>query len=145
MRSAERRARATRIYRVLLGEGTISADSMALVRQQIDRARANVLADLNRRAPRPQNLPFPLEAYAGTYDNPVIGRLELSLVNGKLEARMGAAWSRVEVYDNTKNQLRVELFGNGEVVNVEMKDGKAETLTISGTKFTRHRALFVGG
>jgi CubicO group peptidase (beta-lactamase class C family) len=128
---------ASEIYRVLLGEGMMTADSMAVVRQQIDRARASVLADLNRRAARPQTLPFPLEAYAGTFDNPVIGRLELSVVNGKLEARMGAAWSRVEVYDNTKNQLRVELFGNGEVVNVEMKDGKAETLTISGTKFTR--------
>jgi hypothetical protein len=128
---------AAEIYSILLGQGTTSADSMAAVRQQIERAKANVLADLSRRAARPQNLPYPLNAYTGTFDNPIMGRLEISLVDGRLDARMGAAWSRIEVFDNTKNQLRVELFGNGEVVNVEMKDGKAEALTISGTKFTR--------
>ncbi|MEO7684792.1 MAG: hypothetical protein ABIU86_12755 [Gemmatimonadaceae bacterium] len=41
------------------------------------------------------------------------------------------------MFDHTKNQLRVELFGNGEVLNVEMNDGKAETLTLSGTVFRR--------
>jgi CubicO group peptidase (beta-lactamase class C family) len=128
---------AAEIYSILLGQGTTSADSMAAVRQQIERAKANLLADLSRRAARPQNLPYPLSAYTGTFDNPIMGRLEISLVDGRLEARMGAAWSRIEVFNNTNNQLRVELFGNGEVVNVEMKDGKAATLTISGTTFTR--------
>jgi hypothetical protein len=58
-------------------------------------------------------------------------------VNGKLEARMGAAVTAVEVYDNTKNQLRFELFGNGTVVTVEMKDGRAETLTFDNQSYVR--------
>jgi hypothetical protein len=66
-----------------------------------------------------------------------MGHLDLQLVNGKLEARMGAAWSAVEVYDNTKNQLRVELFGNGEVATVTMKDGRAESIQFEGLTFAR--------
>jgi CubicO group peptidase (beta-lactamase class C family) len=34
-----------------------------------------------------------VEAYAGTYESPVFGRLELRVVSGKLEARAGGAWS----------------------------------------------------
>jgi hypothetical protein len=65
------------------------------------------------------------------------GRLQLNAVNGKLEACMGAAWSAVEVFDAAKNQLRVGLFGSGDVVNVAMVDGKARALTISGRTFQR--------
>jgi hypothetical protein len=103
----------------------------------IAREKENVNADLKRRAARPQTLPFPLEAYTGTYENPLFGKLKLSAVNGKLEANLGAAWSAVEVFDNTKNQLRMALFGDGEVVNVEMKDGKAVMLSIGGTEYKR--------
>jgi hypothetical protein len=59
------------------------------------------------------------------------------VVNGKLEANLGAAWSAVEVYDNTRNLLRIALFGGGQVVNVEMKDGKAAALSFSGAEFRR--------
>ncbi|HKY99335.1 MAG TPA: serine hydrolase [Gemmatimonadaceae bacterium] len=103
----------------------------------IAREKENINNDLKRRAARPQTLPFPLDAYTGTYENPLFGKLKLSAVNGKLEANLGAAWSAVEVFDNTKNQLRMALFGDGEVVNVEMKDGKAVMLSIGGTEYRR--------
>ena len=103
----------------------------------INQAREGAKADLQRRASRPQQLQFPLSAYTGVYENPVMGRLRLDEVNGKLEAHLGAAWSAVEVFDNTKNLLRIALFGNGEVVNVQMENGKAVALSFGGNEYKR--------
>jgi len=99
--------------------------------------RERMKADFQRRASRPQNLPFPLEAYAGVYENPMMGKLRLDVVNGKLEAHLGAAWSAIEVFDNTQNKLRIALFGGGEVVSVEMKDGRAAALSFGGNEYRR--------
>jgi CubicO group peptidase (beta-lactamase class C family) len=121
----------------------LTNDSMALpipadrIAALIAREKENVNEDLKRRAARPQTLSFPLDAYTGVYENPMFGKLRLSNVNGKLEASLGAAWSAVEVFDNTKNQLRIALFGNGEIVNVEMKDGKAVALSFGGNEYRR--------
>lgn len=128
---------ALEVYRVLNGEGAITDANLEVWRGHLDKDRQGITADLARRAARPQNLPFPLEAYAGDYDNELYGRLQISVVNGKLEARMGSAWSAVEVFDNTKNRLRVELFGSGQVMDVEMKDGRAVALNLGGILFGR--------
>jgi len=103
----------------------------------INQQREGVKADLQRRASRPQQLQFPLSAYTGVYENPVMGRLRLDEVNGKLEAHLGDAWSAIEVFDNTKNLLRIALFGSGEVVTVTMADGKATALTFGGNEYKR--------
>lgn len=128
---------ALEIYRVLNGGGALTEAGLGEWRGRLERERQGIAADLARRAARPQNLPFPLEAYAGDYDNELYGRLHVSVVNGKLEATLGKAWSAVEVYDNTKNQLRLELFGSGEVVNVEMKDGRAVAMQLGRTVYRR--------
>ena len=107
------------------------------VPQMIAREKEGVTADLKRRAERSQTLQFPLSAYTGVYENPMFGKLRVSAVNGKLEANLGAAWSAIEVYDSAKNQLRIALFGDGEIVNVEMKDGNAASLTFGGNQYTR--------
>lgn len=130
---------AQQIYRVLTGSGRIDEDSLAAIGRQLARAREGMAAERARRAARPQTLPYPLAAYAGTYEDPVFGRFELRLVDGKLEARAGAAWSAVEVYDATRNQLRVELFGSGEVATVTMKDGIAESIMVGRTTVRRVR------
>jgi hypothetical protein len=103
----------------------------------VARERERINADLSRRAARSQTLPFPIAAYTGVYENPAMGKLRLDAVNGKLEAHLGAAWSAIEVYDNAANKLRIALFGGGEVVSVEMKDGKAVALAFGGTEFRR--------
>ena len=110
---------------------------MARIRELADGARERITADRSRRAARPQTLPFPLEAYAGTYENPLYGRIVFSVVNGKLEARAGAAWSRVEVFDGANNALRVELTGSGEVARFTMDGGRAVRVEIGGTVFER--------
>lgn len=128
---------ATAIYDVVRGRPAITADSVAAIGRHLVRMRGQLAASIAQRAKRPQDLPFPLDAYTGRFYNPVLGHLELRMVNGKLEAQMGAAWSAIEVYDNTKNQLRVELFGGGEVITVGVKDGRADSVLFEGLTFSR--------
>jgi CubicO group peptidase (beta-lactamase class C family) len=128
---------ALEIYRVLNGEGAIKDASFDTWRGMLEKEKQGIAGDFARRAARPQDLPFPLEAYAGNYDNELYGRLQINVVNGKLEARMGSAWSAIEVFDNTKNRLRIELFGNGQVMDVEMQDGRAVAMNLGGTVYRR--------
>jgi CubicO group peptidase (beta-lactamase class C family) len=93
------------VYGQLIGGQDLSPDSLARLRSEAAAARERVAADRARRAGRPQTLPFPLEAYAGTYENELYGRIVFSVVNGRLEARAGRAWSPVEVYDGANNAL----------------------------------------
>jgi len=127
------------IYGALTGKGVITDDSLSALRIRFGRTRSNIAADLQRRAARSQKLSRPLEAYAGTYESSAFGRVIVSVVNGRLEARAGNAWSAVEVYDAAKNQLRVELFGAGQVATVKMRRGVADAIDISGMEFRRVR------
>lgn len=125
------------VYQYLTNGDIKSPIPMDALGPVLTREREGMMNDLKRRAARPQTLQFPLDAYTGVYENPMMGKLRLSQVNGKLEANLGAAWSAIEVFDNTKNQLRISLFGGGEVVNVEMKDGKAVALSFGGNEYRR--------
>lgn len=90
--------------------------------------RASIAEDRERRAARPQTLPRPLEVYAGTYTNDVMGSITFEVVDGRLEARMGRLWSAVEVFDAERDLLRVELTGSGQVVRFEFPpDGERAT------------------
>jgi CubicO group peptidase (beta-lactamase class C family) len=132
---AELAARA--VYsRLIHGEG-FSPDSLARLRTEAEGFRDRVAADRARRAARPQTLPLPLEAYAGTYENELYGRIVFTVVNGKLEARAGAAWSAVEVFDGAQNALRVELTGSGQVARVAVENGRAVSVEIGGVVFRR--------
>lgn len=130
---AELAARA--VYGQLIAGQGFSADSVARLRTEAGAARERVAADRARRAARPQTLPFPIEAYAGTYENEPYGRLVFSVVNGKLEVRAGQAWSPVEVYDGANNALRVELTGSGSVARFTIENGRAASVEIGGIVF----------
>jgi len=125
------------VYQALTDGGIKTPFTMEQLPSMLEQARNGMKADLQRRASRSQELQFPLSAYTGTFENPMMGKLTLSEVNGKLEAHLGAAWSAIEVFDNTKNLLRIALFGNGEVVTVTMTDGKATALTFGGNEYKR--------
>ncbi len=101
--------------------------------------RERIAADAKRRAARPQTLPHPLEAYAGLYENADYGQIEFSVVEGdRLEATMGRLRSDVEVYDNERNMLRVELLGGGMVVAFDFEDSdQATALEFRGLRFDR--------
>jgi len=102
--------------------------------------RQRVAADRARRASRPQTLPRPLSAYAGTFANPDYGAVTFTVVGDRLEATMGPLWSKVEVYDANREALRVELTGGGSVVQYAFDgQGQARSIEASGMRFTRVR------
>lgn len=103
------------------------------------RGRAAVRADRERRAARPQELPRPLEAYAGVFENPAFGRTVWEVRGGRLHASLGLAESDVEVYDGAADQLRVEFTGGGTVVEFEFPGGaeRASALTMLRVRFER--------
>ena len=128
---------AQEIYRTLLGRPGLVPDSLDSARGQVAQFRERIAADRARRAARPQTLPLPLTAYAGVYENPAWGRVELTVADGRLEARAGNARSAVEVFDNTKHQLRVELTGGGTVVQMEVEGDRAVAAVIGGVRYRR--------
>jgi CubicO group peptidase (beta-lactamase class C family) len=125
------------VYSQLTRGERLTGDSLARLRAEAASAREDVAADRARRAARPQILPFPLEAYAGTYENEQYGRIVFSVVNGKLEARAGQAWSRVEVFNGQNNALRIELTGSGTVARFNMENGRAVSFDWGGVTFRR--------
>ncbi len=111
--------------------------TLAGVPAQAEMMRKKMAEDRARRAARPQTLPHPVAAYAGEFESPELGRMRWNVKDGKLEVTMGALWSPVETYDATKNQVRVELTGGGEVISFEFDGSKAVALTYNNFRFER--------
>lgn len=128
------------VYGLLTGGAPMTADSLAALREQVERQRASIRADRDRRAARPQIMPLPFAAYAGTYENPLMGTLIFELnAAGTLELRAGAAWSAVEVFDGTRSQLRVQPFGSGIVVQMDVQGDRVVGATMNGLAFRKVR------
>lgn len=134
---------ATAIYDRLLGRADADErlrERLAAWERERDAMLAEIAADRAKRAARPQTLPRPIGDYTGTFVNPQLGTLALRLgEDGRLEARLGVARSPVEVFDATKNQLRVELLGGGSVLTVGFAQEKsaASEVAMLGQTFRR--------
>jgi CubicO group peptidase (beta-lactamase class C family) len=111
--------------------------TIAEARETAGQIRDRIRQDRERRAARPQTLPHPLEAYAGTYENRELGRMIWRVVDGALEVQMGVARSSVEVYNGEENQLRVELVGGGQVIGFSISGERADSLNYLGRVFVR--------
>jgi CubicO group peptidase (beta-lactamase class C family) len=125
------------VYQRLAG-GTIPGfNSFEEIEARIAQAKSGVVADRSRRAARSQVLPLPIERYTGVFVDPIYGTIELSVVDGRLYSRAGAAQAPVEVFDAEKNQLRFALAGSGAVVSAEVVEGQVVAFTYQGRRFRR--------
>jgi CubicO group peptidase (beta-lactamase class C family) len=133
---------ATFVYDRLLGR----PDLEPAYRERLDRLvreaetwEREEAASLAKRRARLAPLPHPLGDYAGTYEDPKLGRMVWQVVAAGLEVRMGIARSRAEVYDAAKNLLRVEITGGGAVAGFEFPGGggPASTVSFQGARFVR--------
>lgn len=132
---------ATYAYERMLAKPELDARYAArldsLVQSEAE-GRQRIAAHLQERAARLAPLSHPLEAYAGVYESPILGRMEWRVVAQGLEMRIGVLTSRAEVFDAAANQLRVDLTG-GEVATFVFSDdgGPARSVSISGIPFER--------
>ena len=66
--------------------------------------------------------------------------MEWRVAGGKLVASTGPLRSEAEVFDATKNELRVELTpGQGHVIRFDFSGDRAEGLTYATMRFKRIR------
>jgi CubicO group peptidase (beta-lactamase class C family) len=124
---------ATHAYDLVLGKpGLAERDErrLAALTAQAARARESASRDSATRQARPQKTPLPLDAYAGTYENPELGRMVWTIENARLRVRMGIAQSGVEVYDGAQHQFRVELTGGGMVASFEVPAGARQPASV---------------
>jgi CubicO group peptidase (beta-lactamase class C family) len=91
------------------------------------------------RAARSRTTPRPLDAYAGAYESPAMGRIVLRVGGGGLEAAMGVLSGPVETAKPGDDSLRVDLSGSGFVVTPVFPPdgGPASGLRMLGAEFTR--------
>lgn len=132
----------TFVYDRLLGKPDLAARYTARldsVEHQAAAARRQIAAQLAQRAQRLAPLPHPLAAYAGVFENPVLGRIEWRVVAGGLEYFMGAVRGRAEIYDAARDQLRVEFGGSGTVASFRFSGDtdNANGLVLFGQSFRR--------
>ena len=67
-----------------------------------------------------------------------MGSLVLTLnAEGKLEARAGVASGPVEIFDGSKHQLRIELFGGGEVLTMEVEGDRVVAAKLGEARYLR--------
>lgn len=113
--------------------------ALAQAGQMATQGRESMAAEKARRAARPQQLAHPLRAYAGTFQNDALGCMQWRLEGGVLQAQIGDAQSTAEVFDGSKDQLRVELTGSGEVVSFNFEGKRPRSLKYAGQEFRRSR------
>ncbi len=133
---------ATYIYDRLTGKPDVAATYEGRLAELEARAADGLRELVDHRAERKARqvpLPYPVDAYAGIYEHPDLGRMEWRVVDGHLEVSMGVARSDVEVYAAAENELRVELTGGGEVIAFTFPagGGPAESLDYNGFTMVR--------
>jgi CubicO group peptidase (beta-lactamase class C family) len=133
---------ATYIYDRLLNKKEFESsydNQLEVIKRQISEFRNKYSEHLSERKARLKPMPHPLEAYAGIFENAKLGRMQWRVLANGLEVKMGVMYSRAEVYNSEKNQLRVEMRGRGETVEFEFHEAsdKAQILRYQGEEFHR--------
>lgn len=113
-----------------------SAKSLERLRSISQQARAQAVKNLAKRAERQKPLPLPLMAYTGTFKGDR-GAMTWTLKDGKLWAQMGQLNAESEVMNAETHSLRFELFGNGQVVNFKIEEGKVIGFDFNQVAFKR--------
>lgn len=119
---------AAAIYDRLLEKATPSAEQVAKLATDMQQQRERFLADVETRAQRPWMLQHPNAAYAGRYENALLGTIVIEQRGDKLVATLAKMTSEVEAYTEPES-ARVELPpGNGSVLRFTFQGDAVESL-----------------
>ena len=111
----------------------------AELRTRLTTARRGVATFDSTRAERQrQPLRRPLSDFAGRFSEPSFGELAFTLRDGRLEFTWGVVRGPVEIFDASRNQLRIEIAGTGSSVAFMFgAQGPAQSIQVQGITFTR--------
>lgn len=131
---------AATIYDHLLGR----EDAAETWRGRVEEARAGsaeirrgVAEGLETRAGRQRPMPLPLSAYAGTYENELVGAMTWTETGDGLGVRAGLVHGPAEVFDADRHAFRIEITGGGTVAQFIVDDGEVTGLRYQGFEFDR--------
>ena len=112
---------------------------LSMLRRQLAGAPAGLARqDSVRAARQAQPLKHPIAGFAGTYEAPGYGRIVITEKSGKLDYRWGALYGPIEIFDASKDQMRIEIVGSGSVIGFTFADGgPASSLEYQGIVFRR--------
>lgn len=129
-------------YRLTQDEAAAEREGRAAVAKLKQKATAYAerrAADLAKRAQRQWQLSAPLATYAGTYDHPELGRLEITPTDKTLAFQLGMLGCKAEPFEKPET-VRVEMIpGSGAVAQFEKTDQGVVALTLMGLKFVKQR------
>jgi Domain of unknown function (DUF3471) len=96
------------------------------------------IAAFRSRSTRTSQLTRPLADYTGRYTSELLGNIDIAVEQNTLGGRMGN-FHVLSTPFTEKETIRVEMTpGQGEVIKFGMNsDGKIDSLTYGGMKFTR--------
>lgn len=103
-----------------------------------DRRRQGYAAGVASRAARPRSLSLPNAAYAGAYESPALGQMQVSDAGDALEIAIGVQRALAENFTQPES-VRVELTPmSGEPIVFELdQGGRPVALTYAGQRFLR--------
>jgi CubicO group peptidase (beta-lactamase class C family) len=112
---------------------------LKVLRQQLGGAGpARARQDSIRAVRQAQPLQHPIASFAGTYEAAGYGRVLITERGGELEYRWGALYGPVEIFDASKDQMRIEIVGSGNVISFTFpQSGPASSISLQGLTFTR--------
>jgi CubicO group peptidase (beta-lactamase class C family) len=130
---------AAQIYDRLLGKP--AAMTTQDIRKRLDDVWQQTLAEREKRSNRPPTLLKPIELYAGSYENPVMGELVIEPSGDHLVARYGPLHSVIEQFTEPESG-RVEMVpDDGEVLRFKFGEQKeAVSVSWGPDVFTRSAA-----
>lgn len=109
-----------------------------LTQRLADAGPGRARQDSIRAARQAQPLKHPIASFAGTYEAPGYGRVVITERGGKLDYRWGALYGPVEIFDASKDEMRIEIVGSGNVVSFTFPpNGPASSISLQGVTFAR--------
>ncbi|MEO7610593.1 MAG: serine hydrolase [Gemmatimonadales bacterium] len=105
---------------------------------QLAGARQRQASSDSVRRSRLQPLRHRLGDFVGSYFNKAFGTVVFVESGDALRFRWGVLEGPTEVFNATKDQLRIEVAGTGEVVTFQFDGVTARSLHLVGATFTRH-------
>ena len=116
-----------------------AAARMSDLRARLDTARrAAATADSTRAARQLQSLRRPLSDFVGRFSEPSYGEVTFRLREGRLEYGWGVLQGPVEIFDASRDQLRIEIAGTGNIVAFSFPGpGPAQSIALQGVTFSR--------